>query len=365
MKYKHTITIADIQMNIITEEETEVVEAMVGVLDRRIREIFLKSENRCTKIEAALLCALDYCSEKSKLQETVNRLEEEMRGVDINAMLAELDALKGENEKLVSQLTYTEDQARTMKSGIDIANDQIRILKTQVAEAEEKNAALVAELDGAKQAVVSTEGFEEKIAELEAALAAKDAEIDAKNVEYDKLNKAYGEATEKIEKLEEEIDDLEDEIDDLEDEIDELEDKKNDTEETEEKVEEEVVVEIVVEEDNTEAVVDEVVAEVVAEEVTEEVAETVAEEITADTAETEKRPVAAIADNIEDAFELDMKPLRRGTVDGNQLTIDSQLEDVAEPPAEKAEEKSAVEKEKQKAHKRVRSMFDLITFDNV
>ena len=365
MKYKHTITIADIQMNIITEEETEVVEAMVGVLDRRIREIFLKSENRCTKIEAALLCALDYCSEKSKLQETVNRLEEEMRGVDINAMLAELDALKGENEKLVSQLTYTEDQARTMKSGIDIANDQIRILKTQVAEAEEKNAALVAELDGAKQAVVSTEGFEEKIAELEAALAAKDAEIDAKNAEYDKLNKAYGEATEKIEKLEEEIDDLEDEIDDLEDEIDELEDKKNDTEETEEKVEEEVVVEIVVGEDNTEAVVDEVVAEVVAEEVTEEVAETVAEEITADTAETEKRPVAAIADNIEDAFELDMKPLRRGTVDGNQLTIDSQLEDVAEPPAEKAEEKSAVEKEKQKAHKRVRSMFDLITFDNV
>ena len=149
------------------------------------------------------------------------------------------------------------------------------------------------------------------------------------------------------------------------DEIDELEDKKNDTEETEEKVEEEVVVEIVVGEDNTEAVVDEVVAEVVAEEVTEEVAETVAEEITADTAETEKRPVAAIADNIEDAFELDMKPLRRGTVDGNQLTIDSQLEDVAEPPAEKAEEKSAVEKEKQKAHKRVRSMFDLITFDNV
>lgn len=365
MKYKHTITIADIQMNIITEEETEVVEAMVGVLDRRIREIFLKSENRCTKIEAALLCALDYCSEKSKLQETVNRLEEEMRGVDINAMLAELAELKGENEKLASQLTYTEDQARTMKSGIDIANDQIRILKTQVAEAEEKNAALVAELDGAKQAVVSTEGFEEKIAELEAALAAKDAEIDAKNVEYDKLNKAYGEATEKIEKLEEEIDDLEDEIDDLEDEIDELEDKKNDTEETEEKVEEEVVVEIVVEEDNTEAVVDEVVAEVVAEEVTEEVAETVAEEITADTAETEKRPVAAIADNIEDAFELDMKPLRRGTVDGNQLTIDSQLEDVAEPPAEKAEEKSAVEKEKQKAHKRVRSMFDLITFDNV
>ena len=361
MKYKHTITIADIQMNIITEEETEVVEAMVGVLDRRIREIFLKSENRCTKIEAALLCALDYCSEKSKLQETVNRLEEEMRGVDINAMLAELDALKAENEKLTSQLTYTEDQARTMKSGIDIANDQIRILKTQVSEAEEKTAALVAELHGAKQAAVSADEFEEKIAELEAALAAKDAEIDTKNAEYeakvaeyDKLNKAYGEAAEKIEELEDEIDSLEDELEEQNENADEA---KVDSAEEVEEVEEEVVVEIVVEEDNAEAVVEEIVAEVIAE----EAAEAVAEEIVADAAEPEKRPVAAIADNIEEAFELDMKPLRRGNIDGNQLTIDSQLEDSAEKP----EETTSVEKEKQKAHKRVRSMFDLITFDNV
>lgn len=364
MKYKHTITIADIQMNIITEEETEVVEAMVGVLDRRIREIFLKSENRCTKIEAALLCALDYCSEKSKLQETVNRLEEEMRGVDINAMLSELAELKAENEKLASQLTYTEDQARTMKSGIDIANDQIRILKTQVAEAEEKNTALAAELDGAKQAAVSADGFEEKIAELEAALAAKDAEIEKKNAEYeakaaeyDKLNKAYGEAAEKIEELEDEIDSLEDEIDELEEKNENADEAKVDSAEEVEEVEEEVVVEIVVEEDNAEAVVEEIVAEVIAE----EAAETVAEEIVADAAEPEKRPVAAIADNIEDAFELDMKPLRRGNIDGNQLTIDSQLENSAEKP----EETTSVEKEKQKAHKRVRSMFDLITFDNV
>ncbi len=364
MKYKHTITIADIQMNIITEEETEVVEAMVGVLDRRIREIFLKSENRCTKIEAALLCALDYCSEKSKLQETVNRLEEEMRGVDINAMLSELAELKAENDKLASQLTYTEDQARTMKSGIDIANDQIRILKTQVAEAEEKNTALAAELDGAKQAAVSADGFEEKIAELEAALAAKDAEIEKKNAEYeakaaeyDKLNKAYGEAAEKIEELEDEIDSLEDEIDELEEKNENADEAKVDSAEEVEEVEEEVVVEIVVEEDNAEAVVEEIVAEVIAE----EAADAVAEEIVADAAEPEKRPVAAIADNIEDAFELDMKPLRRGNIDGNQLTIDSQLEDSAEKP----EETTSVEKEKQKAHKRVRSMFDLITFDNV
>ena len=356
MKYKHTITIADIQMNIITEEDAEVVESMVGVLDRRMREIFLKSQNRCTKIEAALLCALDYCSEKSKLQETVAKMEEEMRGVDINAMFEQIEALKAENEKLSSQLTYSEDQTRTMKNGIDIANDQIRILKTQVSEAEAKTAALVSELDGAKQAAVCADGLKEKIAELEAALAAKDAEIETKTAECDNLNKAYEEVAEKIGKLECEIDELEQKAKSADEAQVEI------VEEIDGKAEDEVVVEIVVEEEPAEAVVEAVVADVIAE----ESAEDVVEEIVAEAhAEPEKRPVAAIADNIEEAFELDMKPLRRGNVDENQLTIDSALGEGENKPEEKAEGKTTVEKEKQKAHKRVRSMFDLITFDNV
>ena len=361
MKYKHTITIADIQMNIITEEDAEVVESMVGVLDRRMREIFLKSQNRCTKIEAALLCALDYCSEKSKLQETVAKMEEEMRGVDVNAMFEQIETLKAENEKLSSQLTYSEDQTRTMKNGIDIANDQIRILKTQVSDAEAKTVALVEELDGAKQAAVCADELKEKIAALEAAIAAKDAEIEAKTAECeekiaecDDLNKAYEEATEKIGKLEGEIAELEQRAESTEEAQVEI------VEEIGEKADDEVIVEIVVEEEPAETT-----EEVLAEAVADVTAEVIAEEVATETpAEPEKRPVAAIADNIEEVFELDMKPLRRGSVDENQLTIDSELGG-EDKPEEKPAEKTTVEKEKQKAHKRVRSMFDLITFDNV
>ena len=357
MKYKHTITIADIQMNIVTEEEPEVVEAMVGILDRRIREIFLKSENRCPKIEAALLCALDYCAEKNKLQETVNRMEEERRGIDVEAMMAELAALKSENESLATKLAYTEDQARTMKNGIDIANDQIRILKTQVegvATVSATNESLslkVAELEKAleekdAQLAEKANEIESKSAELES----KSLELENKNVELETLNLVL-----EAKKLELEAKSVELEVPAVET-----------VEETAAEEEEEVVIEIVVEEEETvEAPEVEEVPEVEEAPVAEEVAnEEPAIETPALEEIHEKRPVAAIAESVEDAFEIEMKPLRRGSgVDENQLTIDSQLGDDVAPAAPAT--KPSVEKEKQKAQKRVRSMFDLITFDNV
>ena len=48
MKQKYTITVADMELNIVSDAAPDEVENIVGILDRRMRDINLKSP-RCTK----------------------------------------------------------------------------------------------------------------------------------------------------------------------------------------------------------------------------------------------------------------------------------------------------------------------------
>jgi cell division protein ZapA (FtsZ GTPase activity inhibitor) len=111
MKQKYTITIADVEMNVITDETQDAVDTMVGMVDRKMREI-RRSSTLCSKSEAALLCALDYCSEKIALQrqiktieaevaEVVAKLEEANRRND--SLGREIDKLKAKNETLAKK----------------------------------------------------------------------------------------------------------------------------------------------------------------------------------------------------------------------------------------------------------------------
>ena len=98
MKKKFTVVIADVEMNVLTDAPTETVEKIVGMLDRRMRDIHLKS-NRCTKNQAALLCALDYSSERIKAQRKVKSLETRLATTEIA-----LEDAERENEELRSEL---------------------------------------------------------------------------------------------------------------------------------------------------------------------------------------------------------------------------------------------------------------------
>ena len=108
MKQKYTLLIADMEVSVITDEPQESVEHIVGILDRKIREITLKSK-RCSKNEAALLCALDFCAEKIQIKERVEILEAKLDdAVNENENLKEnieilkrnLDRLERENQRL-------------------------------------------------------------------------------------------------------------------------------------------------------------------------------------------------------------------------------------------------------------------------
>ena len=115
MKQKYTITVADMELNIISDAAPDEVENIVGILDRRMRDINLKSP-RCTKNEAAILCALAYCSERISMQETFKKLEK-----DAFRFANENEKLKKTIEDLQEELDTVRQDAAVMRSILDRA----------------------------------------------------------------------------------------------------------------------------------------------------------------------------------------------------------------------------------------------------
>ena len=115
MHQKYTLTISDIEINVISDESPEAVEALVAIVDRKMREISSKSRN-CSKTEAAILCSLDYCSDRMRAQRKIKMLEGKVATTEtvLDELIAENEALKLEVADLKKQLESAE--------GINIAD---------------------------------------------------------------------------------------------------------------------------------------------------------------------------------------------------------------------------------------------------
>jgi len=67
MKERYNIEISDIQLTIISDEPEEFVNNVVSQINERVSDLIVHNK-RCSKLDAALLCALDYCSENAKAE---------------------------------------------------------------------------------------------------------------------------------------------------------------------------------------------------------------------------------------------------------------------------------------------------------
>ncbi|MDD6094472.1 MAG: cell division protein ZapA [Clostridia bacterium] len=102
-KKKYDVSIADVEMSIISDEREEFVMKLVEKLDSEVRDI-LQHSKRSTKVDAALLLALDYSCGKAKAEKRVRNLEAQIALYDAN-----LRRMREENIKLRSALLGSKD----------------------------------------------------------------------------------------------------------------------------------------------------------------------------------------------------------------------------------------------------------------
>lgn len=93
-KKKYEVSIADVEMAILSDEREDFVMRLVNDLDQKIRQI-TNSSKRCSKLDAAILVALDVSGEKLKGDKRIRNLEAQIGLYDAN-----LRRLREENAKL-------------------------------------------------------------------------------------------------------------------------------------------------------------------------------------------------------------------------------------------------------------------------
>lgn len=95
MKERYIVEISGIELNLLSDENEEYVLGLAKIIDGRINGMVM-SNKRCSKTEAALVCALDYLDDKLKTAltlETVKKQRDESL-LEIQRLRKELDDLR-------------------------------------------------------------------------------------------------------------------------------------------------------------------------------------------------------------------------------------------------------------------------------
>ena len=150
MKKKYTLTVANTQINVVTEEPKEAIDTIVGVVDRKIREIHLHSPS-CSRVDAAILLCLDYCADKLQLKKKLKQAN------------AEIERLAVLNEAAARENAALEREIETLRRSLNMSPVVKNSPKTAAAQlafddlGESENEPLVIITEDASDAVKSEE----------------------------------------------------------------------------------------------------------------------------------------------------------------------------------------------------------------
>lgn len=86
MKEKYILTIDEIKICVRSDESAERIEEVEETVNRSLRAIHASAKN-CSKVEAALISALDFCSEaieyREKYEKALAEIESLRRSIEI------------------------------------------------------------------------------------------------------------------------------------------------------------------------------------------------------------------------------------------------------------------------------------------
>lgn len=91
MKEKYTVKIAGTELRLITEESEEYLAELAESLDKKINDLVLTNK-RCSRLDAAIICALETMDEKAKIEEKINNLTLDYE-IQIEDLKKEIDRL--------------------------------------------------------------------------------------------------------------------------------------------------------------------------------------------------------------------------------------------------------------------------------
>lgn len=134
-KKKYDVVIADVEMAILSDEREDFVMRLVNDLDQKIREITLSSK-RCSKMDAALLVALDTNSERLKAEKRIRNLEAQIGLYDANLRRLREENAKLKETMLSGKTIQASDEAKAESDEEEVQPDMEQLDMTQ-AEPEE------------------------------------------------------------------------------------------------------------------------------------------------------------------------------------------------------------------------------------
>lgn len=176
-KKKYDVTIAGVEMSILSDEREEFVQRLVENLDAEISAVTSQNK-RCSTLDAAILVALDSNSERIKSEKRVRNLEAQIALYDAN-----LRRMREENIKLKSALLGKQNTDFKLtaddKSDEDAAEDEKKKadetsqLTIETETAAEKSEAADESVDEAAEEKVAPEEKCDKLRQIESLLRGK------------------------------------------------------------------------------------------------------------------------------------------------------------------------------------------------